>query len=308
MNNPNKQPVIRDIMSRNKKSQKKTFGRSFENAYLSTSSQKFLDELLHLELPKKPEKGIPKIAGVADPIVRKKMQEQLAQSIKLARIGTMTCGITNEINNPLAGIMGYAEIMKDEKNPQLIKKYAEKIVREANKASEIISWITRYGHGAKDSDISSIDVHDVINESLDALRHMRTLGDIHIIKDFRKIPQIKGNRTELQQVFVNLIDNAADSMNNRGILDITTHMNNGSLEVIISDSGEGIPSENLNRIFEPFFTTKEGEKGTGLGLVIVKGLIEAHNGAVQVFSREGEGSCFLFTLPVKEIELSKSEN
>ena len=106
--------VICDTMN-NKKSQKKSFGRSFENAYLTNSNQKFLDELLLIELPKKPEKSAPKIAGVADPLVRKKMQEQLAQSVKLAKIGTMACGIANEINNPLAGIMGYAEIMKDQK-------------------------------------------------------------------------------------------------------------------------------------------------------------------------------------------------
>lgn len=290
-------------MSSNKKSQKKKFGRSFENAYLGTSSQKFLDELLKVELPKRPEKRTPKIAGVADAVVRKKMQKQLAQSVKLAKIGTMACGIANEINNPLAGIMGYAEIMIDENNPLKIKKYAEKIVREANKASEIISWITRYSHEAKDADISPVNIHEVINDSLDTIMRIRNSGNIHIIKDFRKIALISGNRTELHQIFVNLIDNAADAMNDQGTLDITTQMSNESVEIIISDSGVGIPNENLNQIFEPFFTTKEEEHGTGLGLFITSLIIKKHNGRIAVESQLGKGTTFSIVLPTsREIE------
>ena len=285
-------------MKNKKKSQKKSFGRSFENAYQSTSNQKLFNELLHLELPKKPEKGTPKIAGVADPELRKKMQEQLAQSLKLAKIGTMTCGIANDINNPLAGIMGYAEIMIKEENPQRIKKYAKKIVTEANKAAEIISWMTKYSSEAKDADIATVDIHDVINDSLDAIWHLRKPHDVHVIKDFRGVPQIKGNKAELQQVFVNLFDNALDAINGKGTMDITTYNEHNSLDVIVSDSGGGIPNDFKKLIFEPFFTTKEDEKGTGLGLFITSLYIEKHHGKIKVESQMGKGCTFTITLPV----------
>ena len=140
----------------------------------------------------------------------------------------------------------------------------------------------------------------MINESLDVIRHMRASVDIHIIKDFRKIPQIKGNRTELQQIFVNLFDNAADAMNNKGILDITTRTNNGSLEIIINDNGIGIQSDDLNQIFEPFFTTKEGENGTGLGLFITSLIVKKHNGKIAVESEMGKGTTFTVAFPISQ--------
>ena len=89
-------------------------------------------------------------------------------------------------------------------------------------------------------------------------------------------------------------------MNNRGILDITTHMNNGSLEVIISDSGEGISCENQNRIFEPFFTTKEGERGTGLGLFITSLIVKKHNGKIKVESEMGKGTTLTVAFPISQ--------
>jgi two-component system NtrC family sensor kinase len=194
--------------------------------------------------------------------------------------------------------MGYAEIMINEKNPKQIKKYAKKIVAEANKASEIISWITRYTHEAKDSDISEVNIQEIINESLDAVRHTRRSGDIHIIKEFPRVPNIRGNRTELQQVFVNLFDNAVDAMGSGGVLDVSTHLRDGCLEILVSDSGAGISTENIKHIFDPFFTTKEGIRGTGLGLFVTSMMVKKHNGVISVASRVGKGTTFTVRLPI----------
>ena len=289
-------------MTEEKKNLKKSFGRSFENAYLSTNSEKSANPLLYLQVPKKINKKVQKkshlIAGVSDPKIRKELENKLAQSERLAGIGILASGIANEINNPLAGIMGYAEIMINEKNPRQIKKYAKKIVQEANKASEIISWITRYTQGAKDGDISELNIQEIIDESLDAVRHTRRSGDIHIIKEFPRVPNIKGNRTELQQVFVNLFDNAVEAMDTGGVLDVSTHFRGGCLEIRVSDSGTGIPSEDLKHIFEPFFTTKEGLRGTGLGLFVTSMMIKKHNGEISCTSKVGKGTTFTIRLPV----------
>ena len=171
-------------MKKDKKEKNKSFGRSFKNAYLSTTNMNLSKGLLSFEVPEKSKKKIPKIAGVSDPVLRKKLENQLAQSVKLASIGTLTSGITNEINNPLAGIMGYAEIMIDEENPPKIKKYAEKIILEAKRASEIVKWITRYSQEAKDNEKSSLYLENILNESIVVLRHSRNSNDIKIIKDF----------------------------------------------------------------------------------------------------------------------------
>lgn len=283
-----------------KKPLKRSFGKSFEDAYLSMGDHKLISDLSESAIPDLSGKGKEFIAGTKDPTERKQLREKLVQSEKLAGIGTLASGIAHGINNPLAGIMGYAEIMMDEKNPKLMRRYAKKIVNEAERASDIIKWLSRYSRQAKDGNITDVDLKEVINESLEALKHTWKSSDIEVIKKYQKIPAIKGNRSELQQIFVNLMDNAMDAMRKGGRLSLSTTINEGCVEVKVTDDGIGIPNENMKRIFEPFFTTKEEGKGTGLGLYVTSMIVKKHHGKINVNSEVGKGTTFTLRFPLSE--------
>lgn len=296
-----------DLISKNKeeKNERKpkkpsnlSFGRSFEHAYLKTGNCQPSSSLPFCGIFNPSQKYLGNLLGINEQAQRKQFEEKIVQSEKLVEIGTLASGIAHGINNPLAGIMGYAEIIIDEKSPNQMKKYAEKIVSEAERASDLVRWLSRYSKQAKDSDITNVDLIKVINESLEALNHAWKSSDIVIIKEFQKTPNIKGNPSELQQVFINIIDNAMDAMHKGGKLNLSTAINNGCVEVKISDSGVGIPNENLKKIFEPFFTTKKEGKGTGLGLYVTSMIVKKHHGKIDVDSKVGKGTTFTLRFPI----------
>jgi len=296
-----------DLISKNKeeKNQRKpkkssdlSFGRSFEHAYMKTGKRQLSSSLPFSGTFNPYQKYLGNILGTNEQTQLKQFEEKMVQSGKLAEIGTFASGIAHGINNPLAGIMGYAEIIIDEKNPKQMKKYAKKIVGEAERASDLVKWISRYSKQAKDNDITNVDLIKVINESLEALNHTWKSSDIEIIKKYQKTPNIKGNPSELQQVFVNIIDNAMDAMRKGGKLNLSTAISNGCVEVKISDSGVGIPNENLKKIFKPFFTTKKEGKGIGLGLYVTSLIVKKHHGKIEVDSELGKGTIFTLRFPI----------
>ena len=289
-----------DIMKNRKRPPKRSFGRSFEHAYLSLEDRKFLSELSASGILDPSKKPSALAAAIKDPTERKLLEEKLAQSEKLAGIGTLASGIANEINNPLAGIMGYAEIMMGEDDLNLMRKYAEKIVNEAERASGIVKWLSRYSREAKDSNVEDVDLNEVINESLEAFKLTEKSCDIEIEKFYKSIPNVKGNPSELQQVFVNLLENAVDAMHKRGRLSLSTTMKDGCVEVKVSDNGIGIPNENMEKIFEPFFSTKETEKSTGMGLYMASMLVRKHHGKIDVDSEVRKGTTFTIRFPISE--------
>lgn len=287
-------------MKNRKKTSRRTFGRSFEKAYLKIDDRKLLEKLsgsANLGPSGKPGGFRARKKGLTE---RKLMEEKLVQSEKLAGIGTLASGIANEINNPLAGIMGYAEIMMGEDDLNRMKKYAEKIANEAERASNIVKWLSRYSREAKDSNVEDVDLNEVINESLEAFKLTEKSCDIEVEKFYKRIPNVKGNRGELQQIFVNLLENAVDAMHKRGRLCLSTTMKNGGIEVKVTDDGIGIPNEDLKKIFKPFFSTKEVGKGTGLGLYVASMLVNKHHGKIDVDSEEGKGATFTIRFPISE--------
>lgn len=255
---------------------------------VSVSSGKILDS-----------KGNPirLITVIRDITERKLAEEELIRSEKLAGIGTLASGIAHEINNPLAAILGYAEIIQYQENPELMKEFAKQIVYSAEKAADIILWLSKYSREAKDTIISDVDLNQVINKSIEALKRTRSTSNIDVVACLRTIPKIKGNPTELRQIFLNLLYNAMDSLQNNGNINISTRAKDGFVEVDVIDSGIGIPKENLNRIFEPFYSTKEKGSCAGLGLYIVSMLVKKHQGEISVESQQGSGSTFTLKLP-----------
>ncbi len=255
---------------------------------VSVSSGKILDS-----------KGNPiRLIGVIRDITERKLaEEELIRSEKLAGIGTLASGIAYELNNPLAAILGYAEIIQYQENPELMKEFAKQIIYSAERAADIIKWLSKYSKEAKDSRISDVDLNIVVEKSIDILKRTRSTSNIDVVTCLRNIPKIKGNPLELRQILLNLLYNAMDSMQNNGPINISTRSEDGFVEVNVFDSGIGIPKENINRIFEPFYSTKEKEGCAGIGLYIVSMLVKKHKGEISVESQQGVGTTFTLKFP-----------
>lgn len=226
-------------------------------------------------------------------------QSHLIQSEKLASIGMLASGIAHEINNPLAAITGYAEAIMDEDDVKLKTDYASKILSASGRASEVVRWLSKHSRDAKVDTVGDVHLNDVLNDSLESVRLAKPSPDIEIQKDFEGIPLIEGNKNEVQQIFVNLINNATDAMPNGGRLMISTSIEDGYVKASIADTGEGIPKDHLTKIFDPFFTTKEVGEGTGLGLYVTSMIVLRHQGRMEVESEVGKGTIFTVRFPIK---------
>ncbi|MEE9340259.1 MAG: PAS domain S-box protein, partial [Thermoplasmata archaeon] len=243
------------------------------------------------------------ILGIVRDITEaKKAEQRLIRSEKLAGIGTLVSGIAHEVNNPLAGVTGYAEAILDEDDPTLIKDHARKIVDAAGRASGIVRWLSRYSRDGMDLNMIDMDLNDVIQESLEAIRITQKPQNIDIVADLGDLPPVEGSHDALQQVFINLLQNSVDALGNGGQIVLSTRAKGDLVEAEISDSGIGIPEEQLSRIFDPFFTTKDVGKGTGLGLYVVSMIVKRHRGSIDVASTEGEGTTITLTFPAKNEE------
>lgn len=236
--------------------------------------------------------------------MEKKLQEthlQLVSSEKMASLGKLAAGIAHEINNPLGGILIYASLMLEDL-PQEDPKRADlaRIVQEAGRCKEIVKGLLEFARQTEPKR-EPTDINRAINDGLFFLVNQALFHNIRIVKEFDPfLPFVSGNPGQLKQVFMNIIVNAAEAMHGNGTLTIRTSASADGRTVSIefTDTGEGIPEENLSRIFDPFFTTKDIGKGTGLGLATSFGIIEEHGGKICVRSKVGEGATFQIELPV----------
>lgn len=226
-------------------------------------------------------------------------QSHLIQSGKLASIGMLASGIAHEINNPLAAITGYAEAIMDEDDVKLKTDYAAKILSASGRASEVVRWLSKHSRDAKVDTVGDVQLNDVLNDSLESVRLAKPSPDIEIRKNFEEVPLIEGNKNEIQQIFVNLVNNATDAMPDGGRLLISTSIENGCVKASITDTGGGIPKDHLTKIFDPFFTTKEVGEGTGLGLYVTSMIVLRHQGRMEVESEVGKGTVFTVRFPIK---------
>lgn len=237
---------------------------------------------------------------VMDDITEKAaLEDQLLQAEKLSSIGLLAAGIAHEINTPITGISSYAQMLlqqtgaADRRRPML-----EKIEKQSFRASEIVNSLLNFSR-LSGSAFHPVDVNRLIADCLALLEHQFERSGIRVESDLGDpLPPVYGNTGKLQQVFVNLFLNARDAMPSGGDLTIRTGMRESMVVVEISDTGEGIPRENLNRIFDPFFTTKPIGKGTGLGLAVSYGIVEEHGGRIFVDS-PGRGTHFLLKFPAR---------
>jgi len=236
-------------------------------------------------------------------IMEKKLQEthlQLVSSEKMASLGKLAAGIAHEINNPLGGILIYSSLLMEDL-PENDSKRGDlsRIVQEAGRCKEIVKSLLEFARQTEPK-MEPIDINRAITDGLFFLENQALFHNIRIIKKLDPfLPFVKGNAGQLKQVFMNIIVNAAEAMHGSGTLTITTSPAPDRKEVFVefTDTGEGIPEENLTRIFDPFFTTKDVGKGTGLGLATSYGIVEEHGGKIRVKSKVGEGTTFTIELP-----------
>lgn len=227
----------------------------------------------------------------------KDTQEQLVQAAKLAAIGELSSNVAHEINNPLTSIIGFAELIKEETNIRNIMNYVEIIEKESLRARDIVQQLLEFSR-KRNLDLTKFDINSLIRESVSLVGVQIKNRRIRIVENLFDIPLIMGDKNQLKQVFINLINNSVDAMSGiDGEISIRTAVNGTNITIEIEDNGNGIPKEILPRIFEPFFTTKK-DKGTGLGLAIAYKIIQSHNGRIDIKSEEGKGTRFKISLPV----------
>jgi len=236
--------------------------------------------------------------GIGKDISEQRMLHfKLMQSEKLAGIGTLASGIAHEINNPLAGILGMAEAIRDEDDMELIKSHTNDIIRYAADASNIVRELSSYSRSAHSTGSSTVEIAEAIEGSLKMARHSSSFSSIELVRDLEEGCLVFANYGELQQVFVNLIINAVYAMGESGRLTVGCSREGEFVEARVTDTGHGIAPGSINQIFDPFFTTKPVGEGTGLGLYVVYRIITKHGGTIDVESRAGEGTTFTLKFP-----------
>ena len=243
------------------------------------------------------------IEYIKDITEEQRLQEQLIQSEKLAGIGILASGVAHEINNPLSGIIGMAEVALEEEDPSKNKDYLMDILNCAERISEIVKGLRSYSRAAKKGELGPVDLNEVLEESLKMVRLAIKKTSVEVIKEFQPIEKVQANMGEIQQVFINLITNAFQAMDGHGgKLVLSTRSLKDSVEAKVSDSGNGIPQKYINQIFDPFFTTKNPGEGTGLGLNIVYRIVTKYEGTIDVESKDQAGTTFTIKFPTRRVE------
>ncbi len=248
---------------------------------------------------------------------RESMLVEIEHTSKLASIGRLAAGVAHEINNPLAIISTKTGLIMDLLEISEDFKYKDKISSEINGASEAVERCKVITHRLlgfarrMDVTLEPIDINSLMREVLSFLDKEALYRGIHIDLNFgESLPVIESDRGQLQQIFLNLLNNAIEAIEKDGVITVTTKLQDqDTMEVDIVDTGKGIPREIRSHIFEPFFTTKDsGEKrGTGLGLFITYGLVKKLGGQISVRSSAGEGTTFTVSLPIKIMKMRRRD-
>jgi two-component system NtrC family sensor kinase len=233
------------------------------------------------------------------------VQERLLQSEKMSSIGQLVSGVAHELNNPLTGIMGFAQLLLLKDLDETNRQQVETIYGEAERASKIVSNLLTFAR-RRDSRKEHANVNTLIQRVLELRNYDLRVRNINVVEDLSPdLPDTMVDTNQLLQVFLNLIINAEqamradDSEGAEGTLRITTKKSAGNtIHASFSDTGPGMDEATLRRIFDPFFTTKAAGEGTGLGLTISYGIIEQHGGRIWAESRPGKGTAFTIELPV----------
>lgn len=244
------------------------------------------------------------VGNIRDLTHERLLREQLYQAEKFAAIGELVAGIAHEIGGPLSVISGNAEFLRESverSDPRL--KDVEGIIRECEAVAQLVRRLLDFSRPAR-IELQPVDLSESLRNIFSLVHKQISKDRIEVKLDLQVgLPEVMGDPNHLEQVFMNMVLNARNAMPKGGKLTISSHMgdmggDDGRRRVCVefTDTGEGIPQENLERIFEPYFTTRKPGKGTGLGLAICRRIISDHGGAIQVSSQVGRGTTFTICL------------
>jgi two-component system NtrC family sensor kinase len=235
----------------------------------------------------------------------RQIQAKLMQAEKLASLGRLASGVAHEINSPLNGILALSHLlMRRLKDQPDLQKELEIIVKEATRVSAIVRGLLDFSRESKPQK-RPCNVNQLILHTLSLVEGQAVFQNIRVVRNLgAQVPILLLDGNQIQQVFMNILLNAADAMANQGTLTITSSHAPGDsfVQVKFTDTGCGIPEGNLNKIFDPFFTTKADKKGTGLGLAVSYGIIDRHRGRIEVQSEVGRGTTVAIHLPLEAAE------
>jgi signal transduction histidine kinase len=228
------------------------------------------------------------------------MARQMAQADKLAAIGLLAGGVAHEVNNPLGAILAFAQLLRREVlEAEEAADYMREIEESAIRCKKIVERLLSFARQAQRDERRTFSLNDVVAETTFLVEKSYLPAKVKLERDLAPdLWNVVGNQNEISQVLLNLVTNARDAMPNGGTVKLRTrNLPDGQVELVVADSGAGIPPEVLGRIFDPFFTTKPEGKGTGLGLAVSYGIIREHRGRIAVRSKVGEGTEMQVVLP-----------
>jgi two-component system, NtrC family, sensor kinase len=260
-----------------------------------------------------------------------RLQAQIVHNEKMVSLGQLAAGVAHELNNPAGFIYGNMEVLREcavglerllafyggAALPPEVITGAERLKAEIDyehALADLRSIVADCREGAErirdvvqnlrtfsrldEAEFKKVDIHEGIDSTIRLLSRFYASGHIRLVRDYGELPPVDCFAGQLNQMWMNLLANAAQAVAGGGEVRVETRLNGDTVRVSVSDTGTGIAPEHLNKIFDPFFTTKPVGEGTGLGLSITYGIVERHGGAISVESRPGEGSIFTVVLPV----------
>ena len=243
------------------------------------------------------EEGPAMLIMLRDVSERKRLQEQLRRTERVAELGTLASGMAHEIGTPMNVILGRAEYLMDRVTEEPIKKGLQTIITQVERITRVMNQLLSFAR-RKPPQRVPLDLRTVIADGVEMFQERLARNQIRVEMGLTdSCPLVLADADQMSQVLLNLIMNALHAMPEGGSLRVGLEPEHSMVKLTVADTGHGIPPESIGKIYDPFFTTKEFGKGTGLGLTVVKGIIEEHQGSVAVESEEGKGTRFTILLP-----------
>ncbi|MDH5337987.1 MAG: PAS domain S-box protein [Nitrospira sp.] len=243
------------------------------------------------------EEGPAILAMLQDISERKRLQEQLRKTERIAELGTLASGMAHEIGTPMNVILGRAEYLMDRVTEEPIKKGLRTIVTQVERITKVMNQLLSFAR-RKTPERCPLDLRGTIEAGMELFQERLARNQIQVeLALADNCPRALADPDQMSQVFINLVMNAVHAMPDGGMLRIGLAPEKQMVKLMIADTGHGIPRDVVEKVFEPFFTTKEFGQGTGLGLTVVKGIIEEHQGSIVVESEEGNGTVFTILIP-----------
>ena len=246
-------------------------------------------------------KGMKVLASIVDISERKRLELQLRRAERLAELGTMASGMAHEIGTPMNVILGRAEYLLQRAADEGMKKGLTTIITQVERITKVMNQLLAFAR-RRTPEWRTIDLSEIMEDTLEMFQERIAHSGITIEKTIEpSLPPVRADRDQLIQVLINLVMNSIHAMPEGGQLKLNLAREGSRICLSLSDTGHGMPEEICSKVFEPFFTTKDFGKGTGLGLTVVKGIVEEHGGTIEVESIVDKGTTFWIRLPLDNV-------